>query len=147
MKSKRKLLLFLLAYCGRQDSLRAQPSAFTEESRRAGGGNLRTLTGVISSLSDRNAKTNFEPVDARDMLARVAALPNRRWNFKNAPMTHRHIGPMAQDYDTAFNVGLEDTDICTVDAHGVALTAIQGLSQKVEAKNRASRPWKRNSRR
>lgn len=103
-----------------------------------GGGNLRTLTGVISSLSDRNAKANFEPVDARDVLERVAALPITRWNFKNAPATQRHIGPMAQDFHAAFNIGLEPTGICTVDADGVALAAIQGLNQKVEVRSQKS---------
>jgi Chaperone of endosialidase/Head domain of trimeric autotransporter adhesin len=103
-----------------------------------GGGNLRTLTGVISSLSDRNAKTNFEPVDARDVLERVAALPITRWNFKTAPATQRHLGPMAQDFYAAFNIGLEDTGICTVDADGVALAAIQGLNQKLEVRGQKS---------
>jgi hypothetical protein len=95
-------------------------------------GNLRTVTGTLSTLSDRNAKANFEPVDARDVLERVAALPITRWNLKSAPATQRHIGPMAQDFHAAFNVGLEATGICTVDADGVALAAIQGLNEKVE---------------
>lgn len=104
-------------------------------------GNLRTVTGTISTLSDRDAKTNFEPVDARDVLERVAALPIARWSFKQAPATQRHIGPMAQDFHAAFNVGLEATGICTVDADGVALAAIQGLNQKLETelKNKESR--------
>ena len=45
----------------------------------------------------------------------------------------RHIGPMAQDFYAAFGVGPDDKHITTVDADGVALAAIQGLNQKVEA--------------
>jgi trimeric autotransporter adhesin len=95
-------------------------------------GNLRTTTGTISSLSDRNAKTNFALVNARQVLDRVAALPITTWNFKQADPSQRHIGPMAQDFRAAFGVGLDETSICTVDADGVALAAIQGLNQKLE---------------
>ena len=39
---------------------------------------------------------------------------------------------MAQDFHAAFGLGATDTAIATVDADGVALAAIQGLSQKLE---------------
>ena len=45
---------------------------------------------------------------------------------------------MAQDFYAAFNIGLEDTGICTVDADGVALAAIQGLNQKLEVRGQKS---------
>ncbi|HEY0548440.1 MAG TPA: hypothetical protein VGF13_02495 [Verrucomicrobiae bacterium] len=51
----------------------------------------------------------------------------------------RHIGPMAQDFRSAFAVGENDRTITTVDADGVALAAIQGLNQKVEEENGALR--------
>jgi hypothetical protein len=63
--------------------------------------------------------------------AKVAALPITLWNFKTDAGT-RHIGPMAQDFHSAFNVGTDDKHIATVDEEGVALAAIQGLNQKVE---------------
>jgi hypothetical protein len=40
---------------------------------------------------------------------------------------------MAQDFHAAFGVGEDDTTISTVDAQGVALAAIQGLYQIVQA--------------
>jgi hypothetical protein len=40
---------------------------------------------------------------------------------------------MAQDFHAAFHVGENDTTISTVDEEGVALAAIQGLNQKLEA--------------
>jgi hypothetical protein len=46
-----------------------------------------------------------------------------------------HIGPMAQDFYSAFKVGSGSTGIATVDADGVALAAIQGLNQKVDELN------------
>ena len=45
-----------------------------------------------------------------------------------------HLGPMAQDFHAAFGLnGADDKHIATVDEGGVALAAIQGLNQKVEA--------------
>jgi len=41
---------------------------------------------------------------------------------------------MAQDFYSAFNVGMDDKHISMVDADGVALAAIQGLNQKLNEK-------------
>jgi hypothetical protein len=64
-------------------------------------------------------------------LAKVTALPIAKWNFKQDPGT-KHLGPVAQDFYAAFNVGSDDKHIATVDEGGVALAAIQGLNQKLE---------------
>ncbi len=76
--------------------------------------------------SDRTLKTAFQPVEAREVLSRVARLPVSTWVFKNDPAT-RHIGPMAQDFYAAFGMGADDKHIGSLDAEGVALAAIQGL--------------------
>jgi hypothetical protein len=78
-------------------------------------------------LSDRDSKANFAPVDARDVLAKVAAMPISTWNYKTQDDEIRHMGPMAQDFAAAFAVGEDDKHISTIDADGVALAAIQGL--------------------
>jgi hypothetical protein len=87
-----------------------------------------------SSVSDRNLKENFSPVDGREVLARLAQMPISTWNYKSQDPAIRHIGPMAQDF-AAFGVGEDDTHISTVDADGVALAAIQGLYQEVQEKD------------
>jgi len=86
------------------------------------------------NTSDRNAKENFKPIDAREVLDAVAALPLTTWNFKSDPRT-RHLGPVAQDFYAVFKVGPDDKHIATGDADGVALAAIQGLNQKLEVEN------------
>jgi hypothetical protein len=96
------------------------------------GANLAAGGGSWTSMSDRNAKEHFAPVDASAVLNRVTALPLSTWNYKSQDPAIRHIGPMAQDFKTAFGVGESDTGITTVDADGVALAAIQGLNQKLE---------------
>lgn len=90
------------------------------------------VRGTISSGSDRNIKEHFATVDAGDVLARVAALPITRWNYKDDPSA-QHIGPVAQDFRAAFGLGSDDKSIATVDTDGVALVAIQGLNAKVES--------------
>jgi trimeric autotransporter adhesin len=87
---------------------------------------------VFVTTSDRNAKENFESVSPREVLEEVAALPITTWTFKEMP-GQKHLGPMAQDFHAAFGLGGGDTGIATVDADGVALAAIQGLNQKLEA--------------
>jgi len=85
--------------------------------------------------SDRNAKENFDPVIPQEVLKKVAGLTISRWNFIGDTATP-HVGPMAQDFHAAFGLGTDDKHIATVDADGVALAAIQGLNQKVEAAER-----------
>jgi trimeric autotransporter adhesin len=93
--------------------------------------------GSWTTVSDRNAKENFEPVDSRGVLDKVATLPLTKWKYKTQTGDVRHIGPMAQDFKAAFGVGETDIGITTIDADGVALAAIQGLNQKLEAEVKA----------
>jgi len=91
--------------------------------------------GAWTTVSDRNAKENFQPVNSTEVLAKVAALPLTTWNYKSQDARIHHLGPMAQDFKAAFGLGESDTGITTVDADGVALAAIQGLNQKLNEKN------------
>ena len=85
-----------------------------------------------TALSDRNAKQNIEPVDARAILAQLIQLPVSRWSYKADPAQRRYIGPMAQDFHAAFNLGDDDKRINTLDTDGVTLAAIQGLYQELQ---------------
>lgn len=93
--------------------------------------------GSWTSLSDRRVKTAIEAVDPGAILERVAALPISTWSYIAQGEGVRHIGPMAQDFKAAFEVGESDTGITTIDADGVALAAIQGLNHKLETENAA----------
>ena len=103
-----------------------------------GGGaapNLQVVGEVycvaVNITSDRNAKEQFKPVNAREVLAKVARLPITEWQYK-AQGDARHIGPMAQDFREAFALGHDEKHITSVDADGVALAAIQGLNEKLD---------------
>jgi len=96
------------------------------------GAYLAAGSGTWTDLSDRNLKDNFTPVDALDVLARLAEIPIATWNYKTQDDSIRHMGPAAQDFSAAFGLGDSDTGISTVDADGVALAAIQGLYSLVQ---------------
>jgi hypothetical protein len=83
--------------------------------------------GAWATVSDRNAKTAFVPVDPQAILEQVSALPISTWQYRTEAGEIRHMGPMAQDFAAAFGLGANDVSISTVDADGVALAAIQGL--------------------
>jgi hypothetical protein len=82
---------------------------------------------MMMMMSDRNVKTGVAAVDGREVLERLAEVPVSSWTYKTDEAAARHIGPMAQDFKKAFDVGSDDRFIHSVDANGVALASIQGL--------------------
>jgi Chaperone of endosialidase len=76
---------------------------------------------------DRNLKSNFAPADVKQILTRLLEVPIQKWNYKSDEPSVAHIGPMAQDFATAFGLGKDDKHIHAVDADGVAFAAIQAL--------------------
>jgi hypothetical protein len=111
--------------------------------RASGGfflqGNV-SVTGSISAngvllTSDRGSKANFAPVDSREIVNRIAALPIQTWNYKSEDASVRHLGPTAQDFKTAFQLGSDEKRINMIDEGGVALAAIQGLHEIMKEKD------------
>lgn len=94
----------------------------------------KTTTSTLELTSDRNQKQDFKAVLAAEVLAKVAALPVTSWAYTNSPNV-RHLGPMAQDFKAAFNLGEDDKHIGAGDGIGVALAAIQGLHKIVQEKD------------
>ncbi|MCS7337515.1 MAG: hypothetical protein NZ739_04660, partial [Verrucomicrobiae bacterium] len=71
------------------------------------------------------------------ILERLAVLPIYAWDYKSQAPSICHIGGgTAQDFQVAFGVGECATDITGIDSDGVALEAIQGLNEKMEAAKR-----------
>jgi hypothetical protein len=82
--------------------------------------------------SDKNAKENFQSIDAVQILEAVAKLPITTWTMKGDAAKTPHLGPVAQDFYKAFGLGDNNLTINTADAQGVSLAAIQGLYQLVQ---------------
>ena len=95
-----------------------------------------TTGGTWTNASSRTLKTAFESVDPLAVLGKVVSLPLSTWTYKDS-VEGRHLGPVAEDFKALFGLGGDGESIATVDADGVALAAIQGLNQKLEAENAA----------
>ena len=90
-------------------------------------------SGSWATLSDREAKAGFTPVDNQQILSRLATIPIETWRYKAQPGNARHLGPVAQDFYAAFGLGEGEQTIDTVDADGVALSSIQALYGRLQA--------------
>jgi hypothetical protein len=113
---------------------------------RAAGGvrfytNAAMTTGVQlaaggsswASLSDARMKENFRDVSGEAILASLARLPIREWNYTSQSPSLRHMGPTAQDFRAAFGLGEDERYIGTIDADGVALAAARALGERARA--------------
>jgi Chaperone of endosialidase/Head domain of trimeric autotransporter adhesin len=86
-----------------------------------------------STVSDANTKENFRDLDGGVVLAKLAAMPIREWNYKVQDTAIRHVGPTAQDFHAAFGLGEDPLRISTIDSDGIALRAIQALEERTRA--------------
>src|SRR5688572_832895 len=104
------------------------------------GGSIGSILGLVGMLSDKNVKDEITPLDteAREkILRKVIDLPVSSWRYTEAAGDHNdgalHVGPMAQDFKQAFDLGNTDRAINVVDANGVLLASVQALAEKVLA--------------
>lgn len=91
-----------------------------------------------ASMSTRTAKTNIDPIDSQEVLAGVEEMEVSTWEYKDEDgegQGTRHIGPMAEEFHEAVDVGTSDEHINSINADGVAFAAIQGLSQQLDQKD------------
>lgn len=95
-------------------------------------GALLTTGGVWQNASDVNRKHHFEPVSGEAILDRLKTLPIQEWSYRTESDAIRHIGPTAQDFHAAFQLGHDNKGIGTVDADGIALIAIQALEARTQ---------------
>ncbi len=103
-----------------------------------GNGAYLTAGGTWTNGSSREFKENFQSLDRDELLASIAAMQIDSWNFKNTD--ERHIGPIAEDFVAAFDVGTvresdgqrENQYLSASDVAGVSLAAVQVLLEKIE---------------
>jgi hypothetical protein len=98
------------------------------------GVQLDAGSGSWSSLSAASAKSNVSPVDPQGVLDEVESLDVSTWEY-DAQADATHMGPMAGAFHDAFGLGADADRIANVDADGVALAAIQGLSERLDEKD------------
>jgi hypothetical protein len=87
-------------------------------------------------VSAKDLKENFVSIDTEKLVARLAEMPITTWNYKAQHPAIRHIGPSAQNFNELIEGlgGEGENHVNTLDAHGVAFAAIQGLYKMLKAK-------------
>ncbi len=97
-----------------------------------GNGAYLTAGGVWTNGSSRTFKEKFQTLNNQELLEKISSLPVESWNYKNS--TERHIGPVAEDFVSAFDVGAVREDgtrdnkyLSTEDIAGVALAGVKEL--------------------
>ena len=105
---------------------------FFTNSAMTTGVNLPANGGAWSNLSDARMKANFRDLDGEDVLAKLARIPIREWNYISQDASIRHVGPTAQDFHAAFGLGEDERRISTLDPDGISLKAIQALDARTQ---------------
>ena len=105
-----------------------------------GNGAYLSATGVWNNGSSREFKDRFQSLDGNCLLKNISGLSLKSWCYKGTD--ERHIGPVAEDFASAFNVGTEKTDgtidnkyLAASDVAGVALAGVQELMKVIEKQN------------
>jgi hypothetical protein len=109
---------------------------FSGKAKVAGNLEVSSCTGCTTAPSDRALKANISSIDPRAVLDRLAALPISQWNYKSDETSVRHVGPMAQDFRAAFDLGKDDLHIDMIDANGVTMASVQALYQMMLEKEK-----------
>jgi hypothetical protein len=102
-----------------------------------GGGAYLTWSGTWTNASSRNVKDNFMGYDRHDLLEKISSMPVQFWEYRDSD--ERHIGPVAEDFVSAFDVGIvrdsdgqrEDHYLAASDVAGVALAGVKELIEIV----------------
>jgi hypothetical protein len=113
---------------------------FTVNTRNNGDGKpTMVVAGSVQgwnfvNSSSRELKTDFSLLDGKEVLNRLSEIPVMSWRYKAEAETALHFGPVAEDFQAAFQLG-DGRTITTIDADGVAFAAIQGLYTTVQEKD------------
>ncbi|MFN8366050.1 MAG: hypothetical protein U0Y96_02275 [Candidatus Kapaibacterium sp.] len=137
----RRVYLFDSTYAGKMAFNREfVPSTDVWTVGMAGGnmGNGARLTtgGTWTNSSSRTLKDRFTSLDSASILSKIRAMDLRGWYYKG--LNEYHIGPFAEDFQTAFGTGTLDNPennktLASLDVSGVALYATQQLIKQNEA--------------
>jgi hypothetical protein len=103
-----------------------------------GNGAHLTYGGTWSNGSSRDFKENFRSLVSNELISKISNLEVSSWNYKDSD--EKHIGPVAEDFVAAFDVGTirksdgqrEDHYLAAGDVAGVALAGVKELIKAVE---------------
>lgn len=125
---------FRIRYNG---GIRLRVSTAANGNTPGAGGNVGCdLTVAVPSwtcASSRTLKENFGEVNGEDILARLRGVPITTWTMRGAKDPVKHLGPVAEDFYDAFELGLGNTTIGMGDIDGVTFAAAQALEKRTTA--------------
>ena len=107
-----------------------------QEMKLSKTGNM-TIAGTLTQNSDVNAKHDIDVVDGSQVLEKLTQLPISEWTYKADADGTRHLGPMAQDFYSVFELGNDSTKIAPGDMAGVSLAAIKALQAELDKRDQA----------
>ena len=112
---------------------------FTVRTRLNASGPTMEVQGSVKgttfiSSSSREVKTDFRALDGKEVLGQLSEVPVMSWRYKTEDEDERHFGPVAEDFQAAFQLG-DGKTITNIDADGVALAAIQGLHSLLQERD------------
>jgi len=110
---------------------------------------LASGSGTWTSVSDRNLKTNVTELDYTSLLNKIRLLDISRWSYIAQTVDGQetdglspesiytedifHIGPMAQDFHSAFGLSIDNKHITALDVSGVALAGVKAVTEENQA--------------
>jgi len=84
-----------------------------------------------SNYCDRNKKENFQAIDGEWLLSKIKNIPITKWNYKKTDPDDKYIGPMAQDFYSAFQLnGTDSLGINSISIDGVNMAGVQALEKR-----------------
>lgn len=103
-----------------------------------GNGAFLSGGGSWTNGSSRSFKDNIQPLDGKELLAKISSLDIPEWDYEDTD--EHHIGPMAEDFVKVFDVGTvrddgtrENMYLAAGDVAGVALAGVQVLLEEIES--------------
>lgn len=110
------------------DQARANIGMNNYNSTMQGLGSLGSA--ALMAFSDRNAKTDIDPVDNDEILESVRRIPVSRWRYEDGDRTH--IGPMAQDFGREITNEPEAQQYYIMDAIGSLMSSVQAIADRLD---------------
>lgn len=104
---------------------------FYSDSLNTMGVTLSPGSGSWASVSDKNKKENYMNLNPDSILEKIERLKITSWNYKSQNRRIRHIGPMSQDFYSAFHLGESNKTISTIDIDGITIIGIKSLQKKI----------------
>jgi trimeric autotransporter adhesin len=106
---------------------------FRSNATLTNGCNIAAGGASITCSSSKTLKDHFTEVDGEDLLSRMRLVPVNTWEYIEETGRPRHMGPFAEDFTRAFELGDDSLSIGHLDIDGVNFAAIKAMDARTMA--------------